>query len=221
MHLEIKEPKFFVHQGDISEDFYRQATSSSAQSIAIDTESMGLKVGRDRLCLVQLSLGNGEAHIVQFTLGDGYACPNLKKLLIKADLLKIFHYARADIATLQHYLNLDMKNVYCTKVASRLARTYTGKHGLQYLCQDLLGIKISKQQQSSDWGGVLSEEQINYAAGDVIYLHRLHEILNKMLVREKRNDLAQACFAFLPTRAKLDVMGWRDSLLNYEYDDQG
>lgn len=176
--------------------------------IAIDTEAMGLNNARDRLCLVQLSDGQGDVHLVQFKR-DEYAAPHLKKLLSNPDITKIFHFARFDISIMAEYLGVMVQPLYCTRTASRLARTYTDSHGLKELCRELLGVQLSKQQQSSDWGiEELSKEQIEYAASDVLYLHRLRDILNTMLVREGRAHLAQACFTFLPHRAELDLAGW-------------
>ena len=176
--------------------------------VAIDSETMGLDPHRDRLCLVQLSAGDGECHLVQFADRD-YAAPNLARLLSDAVVVKLFHFARFDVAVLGHYLNVDIRPVYCTKIASKLVRTYTDRHGLKDLCRELLGTDISKQQQSSDWGAAeLSEDQLRYAASDVLYLHRLHEELERRLARDGRRELAQACFDFLPTRARLDLAGW-------------
>ncbi len=176
--------------------------------VAIDTETMGLKYSRDRLCLVQLSSGDGNAHLVQMT-DRSYNAPNLKKLISNPDILKLFHFARFDVAIIKKYLGVNCPNIYCTKIASRLARTYTDKHGLKHLCRELIGIDISKQCQSSDWGvEELSSEQLNYAAGDVYYLHKLKAVLDKMLEREGRTKLAQSCFDFVETRATLDLEGW-------------
>jgi ribonuclease D len=170
---------------------------------------MGLNPRRDRLCLVQLSAGDGQAHLVQ--LGGNYDTPNLKALLTDPARLKLFHYARFDIAVLQAYLGVVTRPVYCTKIASRLARTFTDRHGLKDLVRDVLGIEISKQMQSSDWGAVtLSPEQLRYAASDVLHLHALRARLEEMLVREGRTGLAQACFDFLPARAALDLAGWEE-----------
>jgi ribonuclease D len=180
------------------------------QSVAVDSETMGLDPLRDRLCLIQLSAGDGVCHLVQFRGGD-YSAPNLKALLSDAAVTKLFHFARFDLAAIQHYLGVTCGPVYCTKIASRLARTFTDRHGLKDLCRDLLGVEISKQMQSSDWGAAeLSEEQLRYAASDVLYLHRLREALDTMLEREGRTELARACFGFLPARAALDLAGWAD-----------
>lgn len=180
------------------------------QSIAVDTETMGLNLARDRLCLVQLSSGDGTSHLVQFRKGQ-YAAPRLKAVLGDPQRLKIFHFARFDLAALQRYLGLDCRPVYCTRTASLLVRTYTDRHGLKDLCRELIDVEISKQQQSSDWGSeTLSDEQLRYAAADVLYLHRLKEVLDGMLAREGRSELAQAAFDFLPARAALDLAGWQD-----------
>ena len=180
-------------------------------SVAVDTETMGLNPARDRLCLVQLSAGDGNAHMVR--LGDGdYAAPNLRALLADQSVTKLFHFARFDVAMIERYLGITCTPLYCTKIASRLARTFTDRHGLKDLCREVLGISISKEQQSSDWGAKeLSASQIEYAAADVLHLHRLRERLDEMLVREGRDDLAKACFAFVPHRAALDLAGWADS----------
>jgi ribonuclease D len=178
-------------------------------SIAIDTETLGLNPFRDRLCLVQLSEGKGRADLVQFK-GD-YAAPELKRLLADESVLKIFHFARFDMAVLKHYFGVMPRPVYCTKVASKLARTFTDRHGLKDLARELLGVELSKQQQSSDWGADhLTQEQLNYAASDVLHLHALREKLDAMLRREGREALAEACFAFLPTRVELDLGGWAE-----------
>ena len=179
-------------------------------AIAVDTETLGLMPARDRLCLVQLSSGDGSAHLVQFRR-DNYAAPNLKKLLGDTSVLKLYHFARFDLATMRRYLGVMAAPVYCTRTASKLARTYTDKHGLKDLVKELLDIDLSKQQQSSDWGAEnLTEQQLAYAANDVAFLHRLKASLDQMLMREGRMELAQACFAFLPARAELDLAGWGD-----------
>lgn len=179
--------------------------------IAVDTEAMGLNNHRDRLCVVQLSSGDGKAHLVQFERDNDYAAPNLRKLLSDPNVLKIFHFARFDVAIIQKYMGIDCAPVYCTKIASKLVRTFTDRHGLKELCKEFLSIDLSKQQQSSDWGAEeLSSDQKKYAASDVLYLHELKEKLDKMLEREGRMDLAQSCFNFLPTRARLDLNGWSD-----------
>jgi ribonuclease D len=178
--------------------------------VAVDSETMGLNVWRDRLCLIQLSAGDETCHLVQFAAG-AYAAPNLKRLLGDPSVKKLFHFARFDLAMIQRHLGVDCRPVYCTKVASKLARTFTDRHSLRDLCRELLGVELSKQQQSSDWGAAeLSDEQLKYAASDVLYLHRLKAALDEMLAREDRLALAQACFDFLPARAALDVAGWSD-----------
>ena len=183
---------------------------SFGDSVAIDCEAMGLHPHRDRLCVVQLSGGDGEAHIVQIEKGQTSA-PNLEALLTNPDVLKIFHFGRFDIAAMHHAFGALAAPVYCTKIASKLIRTYTDRHGLKYLLQELLGVDISKQQQTSDWGAeTLTEAQLDYAASDVLYLHALKEKLDERLIREGRMDLAQACFGILPTRATLDLAGWPD-----------
>jgi len=177
-------------------------------SIAIDTETQGLNLLRDRLCLIQLSAGDGDAHLVQFKAGS-YDAPNLKKVLSDPKSLKIFHFARFDIASIQAYLGVVCTPVFCTRIASKLTRTYTDSHGLKDLCAELLGIEISKQQQQSDWAAEdLSHAQQEYAAADVLYLHRLMDIFKERLAREGRTGSAQACFEFLPHRADLDLKGW-------------
>lgn len=178
--------------------------------VAVDTETLGLVPMRDRLCLVQLSAGDGSAHLVQFRR-DGYEAPNLKRLLNDASVLKLYHFARFDLAIMRRYLGVLAGPVYCTRTASKLARTYTDKHGLKDLVKELLDIDLSKQQQSSDWGAEnLTEQQLAYAANDVAFLHRLKASLDQMLKREGRMELAQACFTFLPARAELDLAGWGD-----------
>mgnify|MGYP000550136170 CR=1 FL=1 len=190
-----------LYKGDLPKDL------DLGNEVAIDTETMGLNYHRDRLCLVQLSSGDGNAHLVQFAK-DSYDAPNLKKLLTDKKVLKIFHFARFDIAVMKHYLGVSVNPIYCTKIASKLARTYTDKHGLKELCSELVGKEISKQQQSSDWGAEkLSQEQLNYAASDVLYLHQIKKKLDIMLKREDRDKIAKACFEFLPARAELDLLG--------------
>ncbi len=191
-----------VHKGDLPGGL------DLGDVVAIDSETMGLNPHRDALCVVQLSAGDGDAHLVQLDRKT-YDAPNLKALLIDPAVLKIFHFARFDIAAFQHWLKVDTKPVYCTKIASRLSRTYTDRHGLKDITKELLGVDMSKQQQSSDWGAeTLSEAQIQYAASDVLYLHALREKLEEMLAREGRADLAAECFRFLPVRAALDLAGW-------------
>ncbi|MCR9148292.1 MAG: ribonuclease D [Rhodobacteraceae bacterium] len=179
--------------------------------VAIDCETMGLNPHRDRLCVVQLSGGDGNAHLVQITKGQTSA-PNLERLLTDPAVLKLFHFGRFDIAAMYNAFGALAAPVYCTKIASKLIRTYTDRHGLRYLLQELIGVDISKQQQSSDWGASeLTEAQLEYAASDVLYLHRLREELDTRLAREGRTDLAQSCFEFLPTRARLDLAGWPET----------
>jgi ribonuclease D len=192
-----------VHRGDLPDlSHYRGG------AVAIDTETMGLDPSRDRLCVVQLSPGDGTADVVQIPAGANEA-PNLTKLLADGSILKIFHFARFDLGALQKRLAVMPTPVYCTKIASRLARTYTDKHGLKDLVREVLGIEVSKQQQSSDWGAdALTDAQVAYAASDVLHLHALKERLDAMLVREGRADLAAACFRFLPDRVRLDLAGW-------------
>lgn len=178
--------------------------------VAIDTETLGLNPFRDRLCLAQLSGGDGVCHAVQFVAG-AYDAPNLKRLLADPKVTKLFHFARFDVAMFQRYLGVTVSPVYCTKIASKLVRTYTDKHGLKDLVRELLGVDLSKEQQSSDWGAKdLSEKQLSYAANDVAHLHELKKALDTMLAREGRIHLAQACFDFLPTRAALDLGGWEE-----------
>ena len=178
--------------------------------VAIDSETMGLKPQRDRLCLIQLSSGDGNAHLVQFERCN-YTAPNLVKLLEDPDITKVFHYARFDVAIIKKYLKVQTNSIYCTKIASKLVRTYTDKHGLKDLCKELLNLDLSKQQQSSDWGAKnLTEEQKKYAASDVLYLHKIKEILDQRLLREERDKLAAFCFEFLQTRANLDLIGFEN-----------
>ena len=198
-----------LHRNDLPDDL------DLGKIVAIDTETMGLNHSRDRLCLIQLSSGDGSAHLVQM-LDPSYDAPNLKKLVSDAGVIKLFHFARFDVATLIKYLGVECPNIYCTKIASKLARTYTDKHGLRYLCKDLLGVELNKQYQSSDWGAEeLSSEQMNYAASDVYYLHQIKTRLDAMLEREGRMELAQGCFEFLSTRAKLDLSGWCDDIFEH------
>jgi ribonuclease D len=191
-----------LHQNDLPEGL------DLGPQVAIDCETMGLDPHRDRLCLVQMSGGDGNAHLVQVVLGQTEA-PNLSRMLSDPDVLKLFHFGRFDIAALYNTFGALATPVYCTKIASKLVRTYTDRHGLKNLCQELLGIDLSKQQQSSDWGAAeLTPSQMEYAASDVLYLHRLKAELDRRLEREGRTDLARSCFDFLPTRAKLDLAGW-------------
>ena len=193
-----------LHRGDLPADL------KFGPVLAVDTETMGLNPMRDRLCLVQLSAGNGSCDLVQIPRGAREA-RNLKRLLEDSSVLKLFHFARFDVTALSHHLGIDCRPVYCTKIASRLVRTFTDRHGLKDLCKDLLGIELSKQQQTSDWGAEeLSAEQLRYAASDVLHLHALKAKLDVMLERESRVELAESCFSFLPTRAELDLGGWSD-----------
>jgi ribonuclease D len=193
-----------LHRGDLPADL------SFGPSVAIDTETMGLNPHRDRLCLVQLSAGDGNAHLVQIPRGS-HKAPRLAALLADPKVLKLFHFGRFDIAMLEHALGGRCEPVYCTKIAARLTRTFTDRFGLKDLCKELLGVDLSKQQQTSDWGAdSLSDEQLAYAASDVLYLHALKAKLDALLEREGRTELAQAAFQFLPTRARLDVAGWPD-----------
>ena len=195
----------FLYQGDLPDGLDLGA------SVAIDCETMGLNPQRDRLCVVQLSGGDGNAHIVQIAKGQR-AAPNLCALLVNPDVLKLFHFGRFDIAAMFHAFDALAAPVYCTKIASRMVRTYTDRHGLRNLTHELIGVDISKQQQMSDWGApTLTDAQLEYAASDVLHLHRLKEVLDARLEREGRTDIAQACFDFLPTRARLDLAGWPDT----------
>jgi len=192
-----------VHRGDLPDLSHYQVPA-----VAIDTETMGLDPHRDRLCVVQLSPGDGSADVIQIPPG-GAAAPNLTKLLLDAAILKIFHFGRFDLAALQRGFGVMAGPVYCTKIASRLARTYTDKHGLKDIVKEVLGVDLSKQQQLSDWGAqTLTDAQVAYAASDVLHLHALREKLDAMLAREGRSELAQACFRFLPDRVRLDLAGW-------------
>jgi ribonuclease D len=198
-----------IHQDDLPEGLVLGPV------VAVDTETMGLNPHRDRLCLVQLSAGDGVAHLVQLRPpslgGRGFDCPNLARLLADPDTTKLMHFARFDVAVLQHSLGIEVAPVRCTKIAAKLVRTFTDRHGLRDLCRELLGIEISKQQQTSDWGAPeLSAEQLAYAASDVLHLHALWARLEALLVREGRRELAEACFAFLPTRARLDLLGYEE-----------
>ncbi|MGO8712579.1 MAG: ribonuclease D [Rhizomicrobium sp.] len=196
--------KTFLHKGDLPNGLNLGAL------VAIDTETLGLNPYRDRLCLAQLSAGDGVCHAVQFEPGR-YDAPNLKRLLTDPAAVKLFHFARFDVAMFQRYLGVTTAPIYCTKIASKLVRTYTDRHGLKDLVKELLGVDLSKEQQSSDWGASqLSEKQLSYAANDVAYLHKLKEALDAMLAREGRTSIAQACFDFLPIRAQLDLAGWSE-----------
>jgi len=195
----------YLYQNDLPDDL------DLGNTVAIDCETMGLNPMRDRLCVVQMSGGDGNAHLVQIAKGQTEA-PNLCRMLADPDVLKLFHFGRFDIATMQNAFGTVTAPVYCTKIASRLVRTYTDRHGLKNLLQELLGVDVSKQQQSSDWGAnELTKAQIAYAASDVLYLHKLRKKLNKMLEREGRMQTAQACFDFLPMRANLDLIGWPET----------
>lgn len=190
------------HEGDLPDEL------SFGKSVAVDSETMGLNPHRDRLCVVQLSAGDGDAHLVRFRQG-AYDAPNLKKLMTDPDVVKIFHFARFDVAVMKHYLGVETAPLYCTKIASKLVRTYTDRHGLKDLCAELAGVQLDKQQQSSDWGAdVITEAQMAYAASDVLYLHTLKAKLDDMLAREGRVDAAKAAFAFLPMRADMDLAGF-------------
>ncbi|MCT8989247.1 ribonuclease D [Chelativorans sp. SCAU2101] len=194
------------HQNDLPD-----LSRYDVEAVAIDTETLGLKPHRDRLCVVQLSPGDGTADIVQIAAGQSSA-PNLTALLGNPKITKLFHYARFDIAVLYHTFGVMPEPVFCTKIASRLTRTYTDRHGLKDICHELLGVTLSKAQQSSDWAAEkLSPEQLEYAASDVLYLHRLCDVLRQRLERENRMAVAEACFQFLPARARLDLMGWEDT----------
>jgi ribonuclease D len=198
-------PTIKLHQNDLP------AGLSFGSSVAVDTETMGLNPHRDRLCVVQLSAGDGTAHLVQLD-GRDWSAPNLKTLLADPVVLKIFHFARFDVGMLQQYLGVMTGPIYCTKIASKLARTYTDRHGLKDLCSELLGVDLSKQQQSSDWGAdKLTDQQRHYAASDVLYLHALKGKLDAMLQREGRAAMAEACFQFVATRARLDLAGFEDT----------
>lgn len=199
-----------LYQNDLPDDL------DLGTVIAIDTETQGLNLQRDRLCLVQISAGDGVSHLVQFTAAEGgkpnFDAPNLKRVLGDRSVQKILHFARFDVAIIKKNLDVDLAPVFCTKIASKLVRTYTDRHGLSNLCRELLEVDLSKQQQSSDWAAAnLSDAQLTYAASDVLYLHRLKERLETMLIREGRMDLAQATFDYLPTRCALDLAGWEDN----------
>jgi ribonuclease D len=191
-----------LHQGDLPDGL------DLGPVVAIDTETMGLNPNRDRLCVAQLSSGDGNAHLVKFSPGP-FDAPNMCALLANSDVLKLFHFGRFDIAVMDKFLGVPAAPVYCTKIASKLVRTYTDRHGLKDLCRELLGVDLSKEQQSSDWGAeTLTDQQMTYAASDVLYLHALMAKLDVMLEREGRTDMARACFDFLPRRAELDLAGW-------------
>jgi ribonuclease D len=192
------------HKGDLP------AGLDFGSSIAIDSETMGLRLQRDRLCVVQLSAGDGTVHVVHFPDRD-YSAPNLRKVLADPKITKIFHFARFDLAMIQRHFDIVCRPTYCTRTASKLVRTNTERHGLKDLCMELLGVELSKQQQTSDWGAkTLSQQQLDYAASDVLYLHRLRDKMDELLAREGRTALARACFDFLPDRAALDLAGWEE-----------
>jgi len=204
--------KITLYQNDLPNNHKLE----SAKSVAIDAESLGLNYkGRDKLCLLQICSGDDEVYIIQFDR-DKYHAPNLEKLLSNKNTLKIAHYARFEVGIIKHYLKIDLQNIYCTKIASKLCRTYTDKHGLYDITKELLGITLNKAQQSSDWGlQKLSEEQKQYAASDVIHLHQIKEKLDQMLVREGRLEMAKKCFAFLETRVELDLGGWEEDIFSH------
>ena len=203
MNIDIK-----LHKDDLPEDL------DLGNTIAIDGEFMGLNVKRDPLCLIQISSGNSDAHIIQLNR-ETYNAPNLIKLLSNKNRIKIFHYARADMAHIKYYLKVNLENVRCTKLSSRLARTFSDRHGLKDLVKEIIGIDISKQQQSSDFGGELTTAQLKYCANDVVYLHKIHEELNKILIREKRIDLYNECLQFLKTRVNLDLASFKDDIWSH------
>lgn len=195
-----------LHKGDLPEGL------NLGPVVAVDTEAMGLNPHRDDLCVVQLSSGDGTAHVVQLDRAGGYQCPNLKAMMSDKNVLKLFHFARFDVAMMQKHLGITCAPVWCTKIASKLARTYTDKHGLKYVSKEIAGVDMSKAQQSSDWGAPeLTDAQLQYAASDVLHLHAIKDGLHAMLVREGREALAEACFGFLPVRAELDLAGWPDT----------
>ena len=203
MELDIK-----LHKEDLPDQIHFN------DNIAIDCEFMGLNVERDRLCLVQISSGKGDAHIIQLNK-DKYNAPNLKKLLMDKNINKIFHYARADLLFIKKYLNIDVNNISCTKIMSKIARSYSDKHGLKDLIKEFIGIDVSKQLQSSDFGGELSNKQLQYCANDVVYLHKIYEGLNKILSREKRSDLYKKTIKFLPTRVELDFASFKEDIWSH------
>ena len=203
--MKSKAKSIEIHQGDLPDNV------SFGSSVAVDTETLGLKPNRDRLCLIQLSAGDGTCHLVQFPDADYEKAHNLKTLITDTKVTKIFHFARFDVAMIKKNLGIVCTPVYCTKIASRLTRTYTGSHGLKDITRELVGVELNKEQQSSDWAvETLSNEQIEYAAADVLYLHKIREKLDIMLIREDRTKLAKACFEFLLTRTDLDLAGWGD-----------
>ena len=195
-----------LHKGDLPKDL------DLGSVVAVDTEAMGLDAHRDQLCVVQLSSGDGTAHVVKLDRKGGFDCPNLKALLADPKILKLFHFARFDVAMMKKWLEIECAPVFCTKIASKLARTYTDRHGLKDVSKELAGVDMSKAQQSSDWGAdELTDAQLQYAASDVLHLHKIRDRLEEMLVREGRLELAQACFEFLPVRAALDLEGWGET----------
>ncbi|MEB3702152.1 Ribonuclease D [Candidatus Bealeia paramacronuclearis] len=201
----MQNPNIHLYLNDLPDDF------EPGEVVAIDTETLGLNLHRDRLCVAQISKGDGHCYLVQFSQGSDYAAPNLKAILTNPKIQKIFHFARFDVAAFYQYLGVETENIYCTKIASRLTRTYADRHGLKDLCKSILGIEISKQEQTSDWGSPeLSPSQMEYAATDVLYLHKLRQKLEALLIRENRKSEADKCFDFIMTRAKLDLMGWND-----------
>ena len=201
----------YLHEGDLPDGL------DLGPEVAVDSETMGLRFRRDPLCVVQLSAGDGDAHVVRLNR-PAYDCPNLKALMADKDVLKIFHFGRFDIAMVELHLGVETTPVYCTKIASKLARTYTDRHGLKDVAREMAGIDLSKAQQSSDWGAPeLSQAQLEYAASDVLHLHVIKDRLNEMLVREGRMDLAQACFDFLPVRARLDLIGFEDDVFAHAW----
>lgn len=195
-----------LHKGDLPDG------TELGPVVAVDTEAMGLNPHRDDLCVVQLSSGDGTAHVVQLDRAGGYNCPNLKAMMADPKVLKLFHFARFDVAMMQKHLGITCAPVWCTKIASKLARTYTDRHGLKDVSKEIAGVDMSKAQQSSDWGASeLTDAQLQYAASDVLHLHKIKDGLEAMLIREGRKELAEACFAFLPTRAALDLAGWEQT----------
>ncbi|MEQ7153807.1 ribonuclease D [Brevundimonas aurifodinae] len=199
------------HEGDLPDGL------DLGPEVAVDSETMGLRLGRDPLCVVQLSAGDGDAHVVRLNR-PAYDCPNLKRLMADPGVLKIFHFGRFDIAMVELHLGVETRPVYCTKIASKLARTYTDRHGLKDVARELAGIDLSKAQQSSDWGAAeLSTAQLEYAASDVLHLHAIKHRLDEMLAREGRAAIAQACFDFLPTRARLDLAGFEDDVFAHTW----
>jgi len=202
----------FLYKNDLPTDFN---LGNFGNIIAIDTETTGLNLKRDRLCLIQISNGDGNAHLVQLERGN-YDAPNLKKLLSDEKILKIFHFARFDLSVLKQNLGIKIQNIYCTKIASKLVRTYSDAHGLKSICKELIGVEMSKEQQSSDWASLgISDEQIKYAASDVLFLHRLKEKLDEMLKREGRLEIANSCFKFLETRSDLDLSGFENDIFSH------